>query len=211
VVHFRPAQGEPPKLPGDAERISDNLYRIGKVIVDLKARSVSCEGKVNMQRGLVEYLAVASHGKLHESVLELDVQPLHLQVGLLLLGLEPQGGLLFQGDPQEPKGPPVDLWVSWDRAGKEVRVPAEQLVWDGEKKRPMEEKGWVFSGSQITPRGFEADRTRSVIATYHDPAAIINNRLPAGADDTVYDANERVVPRVGTKVQLAVQVPEARR
>src|SRR5438874_1866611 len=61
--------GQGRKLPADAERISDNLYRIGKVIVDLKARSVSCEGKVNMQRGLVEYFAVASHGKLHESVL----------------------------------------------------------------------------------------------------------------------------------------------
>src|SRR5262249_42273320 len=87
------AQGPGRKVPAEAERITDNLYRIGKVIVDLKARTVSCEGKVNMQRGLVEYFAVASHGKLHESVLELDVQPLHLQVGLLLLGLEPQGGL----------------------------------------------------------------------------------------------------------------------
>src|SRR5204862_7984130 len=98
----------------------------------------------------------------------------------------------------------------WQQAGKEMRLPAEQLVWDGDKKRTMEEKAWVFSGSQITARGFEADRTRSVIATYRDPAAIINNRLPSGADDTVYEANERVVPRVGTKVQLVVQAPEKR-
>jgi len=205
-----PAQ-PPPKVPGDAERISENLYRVGKVIVDLKARSVTCGGKVNMQRGLVEYLAVAAKGKLHESVLELDVQPLHLQLGVMMLGLEPQGGLRFQGDTQDPKGPPVELSVSWEQAGKEVRVPAEQLLWDGEKKRTMEEKAWVFSGSQVSARGFEADRTRSIIASYRDPAAIINNRLPAGADDTVYEANERVLPKVGTRVELVIRPAQERR
>jgi hypothetical protein len=209
---LRAGQAPPPTrppLPAGAERISENIYRIGRVIVDLKARSVSCEAKVNMQRGLVEYLAVATRGKLHESVLEVDAEPLHLQLGLIMLGLEPQGGLRFQGDTRVPKGPPVDIWVSWEQGAKEVRVPAEHLVWEIDKKRTMEPGPWVFSGSMITARGFAADRERSLIATYRDPVAIINNRLTTGSDDTVYEANERVVPRPGTRVQLVIRVPEA--
>src|SRR5207248_7137329 len=106
------AQPAPPRLPADAERISDNVYRIGKVIVDLKARTVTCPAKINMQRGLVEYLAVATRGKLHESVLEVDARPLHIQLALILLGLEPRGGLRYQGDTKQPLGSPVDIWVS---------------------------------------------------------------------------------------------------
>jgi len=196
-------------LPADAERISENVYRIGKVIVDLKGRTVTCPAKINMQRGLVEYLAVATRGKLHESVLEVDARPLHIQLGLIMLGLEPQGGLRYQGDTKLPKGPPVDVWISWEKAGTEVKLPAEQLLWDLNKKRPMEVNPWVFSGSMVTIAGFAADSEKSLIATYRDPVALINNRLPTGSDDTVYVANHRVLPREGTEVQLVIHAPSA--
>src|SRR5262245_45357646 len=124
------AQTKPPPLPAEAEKISDNVIRIGKVIVDLKARTVTCAAKINMQRGAVEYLAVGTRGKLHEIVLEVDARPLHIQLGLILLGLEPQGGLRYQGDTRLPKGPPVEVWVSWEKAGREVKVRGEELVWD---------------------------------------------------------------------------------
>jgi len=161
-----------------------------------------------MQRGLVEYLAVATRGKLHESVLEVDARPLHIQLGLIMLGLEPQGGLRYQGDTKLPKGPPVDVWVSWEKAGTEVRLPAEQLLWDLNKKRPMEAKPWVFSGSMVTIAGFAADSEKSLIATYRDPVALINNRLPTGSDDTVYVANHRLLPREGTEVKLIIHAPD---
>src|SRR5579872_5526193 len=96
-------QGAPPAvppLPADAEKIGDDVYRLGKLTVDLKSKTATCHGKINMQRGVVEYFACAPHGKLHESVLEVDVRPLHLQLALILLGLEPEGGLRYQGDTQ---------------------------------------------------------------------------------------------------------------
>jgi hypothetical protein len=190
--------------PPEAQKIGDERYRIGKVTVDLKSRTLTCSGKVNMDRGLIEYLAVAPGGKTHESLLKIDVRPLHLQVGLILLGLEPQGGLEKQGDTHAPKGPPVELWVSWQRSGKPVKVAAEDLVWDIDQKRPMDRKAWVFSGSGKDKNGFVADRELSLIATYRDPAAIINNALPSGADDTVYKVNQRIVPPWRTPVTLTI-------
>lgn len=193
-----PAQGIPP----EAEKIGEDRYRLGKVTVDLKAKTVTCPGKVNMSKGVIEYFAVAPEGKLHESVLSLDVRPLHLQLGLILLGLEPKGGLRYQGDTQVPKGSPVQVFTSWQRNGKPVKVHAEEMVWDVVKKRPMERNAWVFSGSSIDKNGFVADRELSLIATYRDPAAIVNNVLPTGSDDTVYKVNERLVPHWDTPVTV---------
>ena len=60
----------------------------------------------------------------------------------------------------------------------------------------------------VTIAGFAADSEKSLIATYRDPVALINNRLPTGSDDTVYVANHRVLPREGTEVQLVIHAPE---
>jgi len=196
-------------LPAEAEQIGDGLYRIGKVKVDLNTHTLTCAGKVNMQRGTIEYLAVAPEGKIHESVLTLNVRPLHLQVGLILMGLEPMGGLRYQGDKQAPKGAPVNAYVSWKRAGRTVKVRAEELVWDVDKKRSMPAGAWVFSGSSVDGRGFVADRELSLIATYRDPAAIVNNALPTGSDDSIYKVNERIVPRWDTPVTFTF-TPAAR-
>lgn len=197
------SQGEkPPGLPPEAAKIGEDLYRVGKMKVDLKAGTATCTGKINMRRGIIEYLAVAPGGKRHESLLLVDVRPLHFQVALILLGLEPRGGLTVQGDEKPPKGSPVNLSVSWTRAGKSVRVRAEELVWNIDRKKPLETNAWVFSGSSLNGRGFVADEELSLIATFRDPAAIVNNVLPSGADDTVHKVNERIVPPLGTPVTL---------
>jgi hypothetical protein len=173
-------------------------------VVDLKAKTLTCSGKVNMSKGVIEYFAVAPQGKLHESVLSLCVRPLHLQLGLILLGLEPKGGLRYQGDTQVPQGSPVEVFTSWRRGGKPVRVHAEEMIWDVVKKRPMDRSAWVFSGSLVDKNGFVADRELSLIATYRDPAAIINNVLPTGSDDSLYKVNERIVPHWDTPVTVTI-------
>jgi hypothetical protein len=205
LAQSAPANGEnaddKSKLSG-VEKIGDDLYRVGKMTVDLKAKTATVGGTINMSKGMVEYFACAPHGKLHESVLSVDVRPLHLQVALILLDLEPKGGLRYQGDTQVPKGSPVDVWVTWQRAGKVTKVRAEEMVWDIPRKQPMQRKPWVFSGSRIDGNGFVADRGLSLIATYRDPDAIVNNALPSGSDDTVYKSNERIVPPYGTPVTV---------
>ncbi|MBM3457356.1 MAG: hypothetical protein FJX77_02305 [Armatimonadetes bacterium] len=195
------SQAAPEALPPAAEQIGEERYRVGKLIVDLKARTAITQGRLNMPIGSVEYLAVTRGGKVHESVLVLDVRPLHLQVGLILLGLEPRGGLRFQGDDRPPQGSPVAISVSWKRGKRSVRVPAEDLVWDLEKKRPMDRNPWIFSGWPAQ-QGAAADEELSLVATYRDPAAILNNALPTGADDSVYKVNQRVAPPRDTPVTV---------
>jgi hypothetical protein len=194
-----------PKLPPEAEKVSEGVYRIGRVLLDTKARTVTCPGFVNMLRGPIEYLAVTPTGKRHESVFVLEVDPTHLHVALLLLGLEPGGNLRFQGDAHRPAGAPVEVEVRWSAGGRDRSARLEESAWDIPKRRPMESHPWVFTGSRITDAGFGAALEGSLIACYNDPYAILNNPLPTGADDTVYKVNERLVPPVKTPVTLILR------
>ncbi len=186
-------------------KLSEGVYRIGKVTVDQKKKEIQMEGKVNMHQGLVEYLAVAERGKLHESVLILDIEPLHLQLGLLLLGLKYGRNLKYQGDPNDPVGDPLEIFVEWTEDGKTKKVRGEDLVFNQQTEKPMRHTHWIFSGSLEVEGVFIAQAERSLIATYHDPASIIDNPLPEGADDTILYANEKLVPPAGTAVTMTIR------
>ena len=199
-----------PSLP-EAEKIGENLYRIGRLTVDMAKREVTVRGWINMNKGAIEYLACCAGGKLHESELVLDTKPMHLQIALILLGLEPKGNFEYQGDPSSPKGDPVEIWAQWKDGDEMKNVRAEQMILDSKKETPMKDTQWIFTGSAIFNGRFVADIEKSLIATYHDPAAIINNPLPEGADDTVYAVNSKLVPKRGTSVVLTIKAVEEKK
>jgi hypothetical protein len=167
-----------------------------------------------MNRGMIEYLAVATEGKRHESVLLVEAEPLHVHLALLLLGLEPGPRPRFQGDgasvppsPTAGQSSPgaayeVNARVEWRTQGRDFAARLEELAWDIPARRPMASIAWVFTGVSPPHSGPRTMEERSVVATYRDPDAVLNTPLPTGADDTIYKVNERLVPRVGTPVTL---------
>lgn len=192
--------------PSPVEKITDHVYRVGKAIVDTQAHTVTCRAEVNMDRGSIEYLAVAPGGKTHESLLQVFVRPLHLQVALLLLGLQPKNVLQRQGDRKTPQGSPVTLLVRWhDADGQPLEARAEEWVSELPGERRMARHAWVFTGSRIIKEGFEADLGKSLVAVWHDPAALLDNPLSGGGNNA-YIVNTRRVPKRGTPVELVIQV-----
>ena len=186
-------------------KLREGLYKVGSVILDRAQNEIRLEGEVNMQRGAIEYLACARGGKLHESVLVIDVEPYELQVALLLLGLEPGGNIEYQGDARTPQGDSLEIWVEWEEKGEMKRHRAEDCVFDLVEKRTMTPTPWIFTGSKIEDGVFIANVERSLMATYHDPYALLNHPLPTGADDTVYKVNEALVPKKGTPVTVLMR------
>jgi hypothetical protein len=186
------------------ERLTDHLYRVGSALVDTQARTVTCRGEIGMDSGSVEYLAVTPRGKTYESLLRVTVRPIHLQVALLLLGLEPKNVLTRQGDKTTPQGAPVELLVRWrDAAGNQKEARAEDLLARDPHNRSMAHHPWVFTGSRILKEGFEADIAGSLVAIWHDPAAILDNPLEGG--DNAWIVNSASVPKRGTAIELVVR------
>lgn len=192
-----------------AEKVGPDRYRVGVVMVDTTAKTLEFPARIGLRRGALEYLITPRDGKTHETLLITDASALEFQVAALLLDLEPGGGVRRQGDSQAPRGPEVELTVAWrrrDQTGTErsVRVAAETLVWDMKRRAPMGSGAWVLSG--IEANRFGAGDPLGLVAIYRDPDAVVNNRLPGGADDTTYKVNERVLPPTGVPVQVRLRV-----
>lgn len=189
------------------KQITPGIYQFGNIMVDKTQGTVRLNGQVNQTEGIVEYLACGPLGKLHESILQLDVVPYHLQIALLLIGLEPGNKpLSIQGARETPKGDPVEIWVTWQNQTKmRVTHRAEDLIFNNSTRNAMVHTHWIFTGSQIINNRFMAQVEQSIAATYHDPFAILDHGLPFGADDTVYHANSAVLPAKGTKITFIIK------
>lgn len=158
-----------------------------------------------MSSGPVEYYAVTPDGKTHESVIALDIKPLHLQTALLLLGLDYGQNLQMQGDTAAPAGDSVLISVSWQLDGDSITVPASSLLYNTMSEEPDEDGPWVFTGSMMYEGRFLADYEGSIIATYSDPVAILNTPMSGRYDDTSFDVNEALTPPVGTEILLIIK------
>lgn len=202
-------------FPEFVKRVGPGLYEIGTVMVDMNAKQAKVPGRINMTRGIIEYLAVVDgRGKLHESILALNVQPSMLQLALILMGLE-----AGEWAPPEPggrraptfvkMGDPVSLFVEWAKDGKTERMPADALIFNRETQQSLKGNRWNFTGSFFSGRGFAADVTGSVIATFFDYRAVLNVSQQIGnpyrGQNQGYEINVSAVPPVDTPIRLVFE------
>jgi len=213
------AAPKPEKPPPRIKRLGPDLYGIGPIKLDARKRRVRLPARVNMDvGGPIELLLCLPSGKTHESVLTADIQPVDLQVALLLLGLKQGANPALErregAPPPAPPGDAVLIWVQWDKPpeteqdGPEtVRLRAERLLHNVETNRPAREAQWVFLGSQMLRGRFGADIEGSLISTYHDPLSILELCLPTVNDDVYYVVNEETCPPAGTRVEVQIEMP----
>jgi len=195
-----------PSAGPSIEPLGEDRYRICDLVLDRKAGEVRVSGAIAVREGPLEYLICAPEGKLYESLLRADVDPYHLHLALLLIGLQPKNNLEFQGDPATPEGDPLGIFVSWKAGDERVTHRADELLWEPYNEKAMTRTDWVFTGSMFADGAFAASINKSIVAVYNDPVAIINNPLATGADDTSYSAHTAALPEVGTEVEIVFRV-----
>lgn len=218
------AQDPPPPSPALVVAVSPGVYRLGAVTLDKTARQVRFPAVVNQTTGPVEYLLVGSQGKVHESVLRTDVEPMQVHTAMLLLGVESlidkTTGATSRPPPAAidadylaaaplPAGASVVLLVRWHPTdgGPEVERRAETLVDDRRSKGAMADGFWLYNGSLIVEGRFEAAAEKSFAAVVTDPTALINNPRPGHEDETLWTAATTRLPAVGTHVEFIIQLP----
>lgn len=199
-----------PQAPSAIKVLDNGNMRLGGVEVDPKARTVRFEGEFNMKEGGLEYAIVAYHGKLHESLLRTSISPYDLQVALVLLGLKSGRPLDYQGDPRSPEGDPVAISVEWQDGGKSNKTRIEELVMNMKDKKQMARMNWIYTGSRIREGRLMAQIERSLVAIFHDPAAIIDNPMPDGGDDKIWFVNSEKVPVPGTKASITIEAVKSK-
>ena len=206
----------PPPPPGEqldrhtfrvspVEQVSPGEYRVGDILISKTEKTVSFPAEVNMDKGLLEYVLVRNGGKTHESLLRTKIEPYNLQVACLLLGIEGTSApLAFQGSPEIPKGDKVALSIRL-KDGSTVTPEKWMNQTVGGTNRDISNLQWVFTGSVVSNGRFAAQVDGSMIAVFHDPAAIIDNASPGGESDKIWFVKEGAAPPVGTPVTLVIK------
>ena len=207
------------------QRLEDGRLQVGRIIIDRQQGTMFVPGRVNQTEGIIEYMAVGPRGKLHESVLMLDVHPLELQVACILLGIkvasmseqtDPSLAIVPRGKteaspavPRPIEGSLVTLEVSWRVDGKKVTHRAEELAYNRERHKTMEKSPWVYTGSVVFKGVFAAEFDQSFVATWPDRSALFNTprqtRNPYRGASFGFEANGALLPPKGTSILLTMR------
>jgi hypothetical protein len=191
--------GNKPQL----EQLSDTRFALEDLEIDIQESWIRFPAEINMDNGPLEVVACTEHGKLHESLLVCDIKPYQLQVALLLLGKEMGNDSLMRNGtkPDTFSGEQVALFFETENE----KIPVNQMIHNVPRQRVMDSNRWRFSGSYFESNGrFAAEEVGSLITTYYDLSAILQNPRDNVFDDTFYVVDTLNVLPKGTKGYLLI-------
>jgi len=179
-------------------------------------------GLILVNRGLVELFGCGEGGKEHETVIRLETNIQALDLALTSAGFQ-RGELPKKTDLTiAGQGSRVLILVQWlDKDGKLVTHRSEDLVISMRRNAPMPRVGWTYVGNWMevadptSPKGdkkhkiLAATGTRSIVTTFRDRSAILDNPLEEAVDDTLFGANYMLLPKGGTPVRVIFRSPTA--
>jgi hypothetical protein len=213
------AEGEAESASEDrplVTQVGEYTYQIGEIRFDAETREVSIPVIVNMREGgPIEYLLVHENGKVHESIFVTRVSPLHLQIALKLLKYKSGHGDVFnrllpphlleeEGGTKDERGEAVEFLFR--NLQDDSKIPAAELLLDGDSMKPMKTPGWIHTGSNVQEGQFMAEVEGSFVAVYLDPMAMFNMTREGVDNDERWGANDKTIPEIGTKGDLVIQL-----
>lgn len=208
ITPFVAADDSP--LTSPVEKLGDERYRIGAIVVDRNTSSFSLPGKIIHLTDALEYLAVSTEAaKEYESLLELTTSPGDFNLACILVGLDDEKSVKprFQFDDEKAEGQSIGISLSWENDGETVTINGEEALTVGEEA--LDDNSWVYIGSTTGNYGkeFMADAGGTLIGFIHDPYSIIDHRNGVGIGNYgVVTGNKEILPPVGTAVSLTISV-----
>jgi hypothetical protein len=183
---------------------------------------VAVPGIVLVTKGLVELFGCGDGGKEHETVIRLESNVQALDLALTSAGLK-RGKLPSKTDVTlADQGSRVLILVQWlDKDGKLVTYRSEDLIVSVRRNSPLPRVGWTYVGQWMdvadptSPKGekkhkvLAATGSRSLITTFRDRTALLDNPLEEAVDDTLFGSNYMLLPRTGTPVRVILRAPTA--
>ncbi len=188
--------------------------KVGNVMLDRQKRRIEIPAKINMTKGILEYIAVGKQGKLHEAVLELMAVPSHIHLALILCGfIESE---YSEPDPKtyrrtlKKTGSLLEIYVEWTPENyPKQRLPIEAWLFDRKSKKSAPQHLYMFKGSSFWQGRYVADMEKSVIALIEDMSAVLipisNQGNPYRGGDLGFEVYTDAIPPAGTSVTLVLE------
>lgn len=194
----------------------EDVYLLKDIEINTTSKTVSFPCKVNMESGLLEVVLCRPEGKTHESLLTTEITPLEFQTALLLLGLNPVNELPEDPKDEDPLSPyltfetPGDsllVFIETDENGQKSRKPVEYFIRDERTQKSISDCNWLFRGA-VTHRSGHViiDPDVTIIATYHDPIALMELNNADKFDDELFYVNTSAGLVKGQSVTMILQL-----
>ena len=199
------------------------------VKIDLEERAVDVTAIVNLDEGLLEFVACTKDTKEHESIVKIQAKPSHIHTALLLLGAKAGHPairkIVGEGDDQRwidlpPKGSAVTVsFVTTDDGGEQTERPLSAFVtrMNEEGEPNLEEaakrlKTFLFAGSNLYgdgegPKTYLADRSGSVISltTFGDELLCLPEIYGHENHALLWELNSKHLPKIGAEIILRLR------
>ena len=153
--------------------------------------------------------------KAHETVVTFEAKPSDIHKAVESLGLKP--GKPAKGEGAAAEGPEVKIFLDLPGAGGLTkRLPIEKAIVDRKTAKAMPPLKWIFTGSisrQPDPnkpeKVYGADTTGTLIAIFPVTDETVFQTGLTMKDEPLIklETNTKVLPEIGTDVQLVIQVP----
>jgi hypothetical protein len=224
----RPAQEPAAGPPNPLQATLQQAFAEQGLRIDLEAGLCSIPVEVCMRDDLLEYLLVADFGATHESLFSTKVTPSIWNTALVALGAEPaRGGRFTEKDPlptdeefaagvspfvvELPQGTPFYFYALWQEDGDVRLHRLEDLVGNLRTGRAMQRHALRYVGSRMTSaepgkddQVYLPDMEGNLISVFYfgNDKEIVSTALEDSTYDTIWLANNWLVPERGTSVQL---------
>ena len=187
--------------------LGPNLFQMGHIQLNKTNRTISFPAVVNLTESPVEYLLVASFGKIHESILRTETAPYQIHLAMLLLGAKGAGIDAFPEDLSKPvPGDSLAISLQWVDQGRTNTHAAERVVMDISRQKPMTPRRWAYNGSHLFEGTFLAQQEGSIISLYSDPVALINQSGPDRDNDENWLPNPKSLPAEETPLTVILRL-----
>ncbi len=233
---------DPEALRSDPDAFEELLAEHG-VLLDLEGGTVAVRGAtlydVASLEHPIEYFVVTERGKTYEAVFMIKALPSVIDACLRATGLQPGNPTLSElKDPQpsdeeimsgrvspfevvRATGPLLTVDVAWTGDdGRSHRRSLESLLLDLRDDEPLDEFGWIFTGSRQGKMrqgrdlvdAFMADVHGNVVAVWLDGLGtdLLERNDPGALENIPYTINPETMPPRGTRVTLVLK-PTGRR
>jgi hypothetical protein len=183
-------------------------FAVGKVTIRAGDQTVHFPVEINQRSNLVEYAVVHRSGKIHESILRTDVDPLHIHLAMLLLKVQPAEVMTLGGDPGATvPGQRIRIEIRWRESGQEVRRRLEHMVvYTTNTQVTLPITTWSYNGSYVQGGRFMASTEGSIVSLQEDATALINNPLLSRFRDDLHVVNSQALPPDGVSLEAVILV-----
>lgn len=223
----KPAEEKEASTPFE---VSDKEVKMPGVTVNRETHEIRIEAAVCLQQGILEYVVCKPGTFEHEAIFTTTAKPELIHAALLLSGIKPtplprNSPVLWWGRALKQKASRVKIEVEWKEGEATKRINLIKMLQSregiDEEAAPAKkvQDAWVFAGSFLLQNEkskkpiYAANLSGIIVGIWPDPSTVIQygieNGNPYEGKRLGIEINEKLVPKVGTKVDLVFSRFEA--